>query len=481
MRVPWRSSLLIVLLLFLIFTSFRSLRGDQAKRTAGTTQLFIETTLTARQLHLLQNLPGGSFPPSSAAFGFEKERQKLFRDFDRLVRLEADPAAVRRLALMQYALGEGNWKRTLLRLRTLPYATSPFEVERELVLWRQVLQDKSVPPARVPALRERIERMELGWYRHIALEALYERAGMVEAARRECAASLRSSIVLFILAPLLVLAVIAGLALGIVLTIFYAQKRKHPEIPLPPALIPARLPEFTRPQSDALYTVFLVYLLTFVFLRIVAGSLLQPFLRETFGAPSAELLLLLSLSMMAASLAVPLGLLALLNRRVGLCFRDIGWGTDNLWLDIAWGAGGYIMAIPLMLLSTLLSSWLFRGVESPLHPVILEFMHSPGLLAQALLFTQAVILAPVAEETMFRGVFFGALSPRTGRIAALLLASAVFAVLHPQLPLGFLGIFTLGVVFNTLYALRGSLLPCIIAHGINNGVIFFFFALLVGG
>lgn len=481
MRVPWRSSLLIILLLFLIFTSYRSLRGDQARRTAETTQLFIETTLIARQLYLLQNLPGGGFPAGSAMFGFEKERQKLFRSLDRLARLAPDPATVRRLALMQYALGEGNWKRTLLRLRTLPHAKSPFEVEHELVLWRQVLQEKSISPAHVPALRTQINRMELGWYRHIALAALYERAGMLEAARRERAASLRSSIVLIILAPLLILAVITGLSLGVVLAIFYTRKRKHPEIPLPPALVPARLPEFTRLQSDALYTTFLVYLLTFIFLRVTGGSLLQPFLRKTFGVPSVELLLLLSLSMMAISLAVPLGLLALLSRRVGLRFRDIGWGTDNLWLDIAWGVGGYLIAIPLMLLSTLLSSWLFRGVESPLHPVILEFMGSPGPLAQALLFTQAAILAPISEETMFRGVFFSALSPRIGRVVAFLLTSGIFAILHPQLPLGFLGIFTLGVVFNTLYVLRGSLLPCIIAHGINNGVIFFFFALLVGG
>jgi len=480
-RLAGRNGLLIVTLLFLVFTSFRSLRSEQAKRSTENIQLFIETTLTARQLYLLQNLPAGSFSPPQLDFGLAKERQKLFRNLDKLTRLEADPAILRRLALLQYALGEGNWKLTLLRLRTLPTVKSPFEVERELTLWRQVLQDQHIPPGRIPALRQRIERMELGWYRHIALEALYERAGMLEAARREHAASLRSSLVLFILVPVLLMVVIAGFTLGAMLILLYWRKYKHPEFSLPKALVPVRLPEFTRPQSDALYTVFLVYLLTFVILRVVAGSLLQPLLRKATSMPSAEWLLLLSLSLMLISLVIPLGLLAWWNRRVGLCFRHIGWGTHHLGWDMAWGVAGYVMAIPLVLISTLISAWLFRRVESPLHPVILEFMRSPSLLAQVLLFIQAAILAPIAEETMFRGVFFNALTPRTGRAGALLLTSTVFAILHPQLPLGFLGIFTLGVVFNTLYLLRGSLLPCMIAHGLNNGVIFLFFAVLVGG
>ena len=39
-------------------------------------------------------------------------------------------------------------------------------------------------------------------------------------------------------------------------------------------------------------------------------------------------------------------------------------------------------------------------------------------------------------------------------------------------------IFVLGMVFNTLYTIRGSIVPGIVAHAINNGVIFLVLSLL---
>jgi membrane protease YdiL (CAAX protease family) len=84
------------------------------------------------------------------------------------------------------------------------------------------------------------------------------------------------------------------------------------------------------------------------------------------------------------------------------------------------------------------------------------------------------------EETLFRGVFFGALTPRMGAVLASLLTSAIFALLHPQLPFGFLAIFVLGLVFSALYRLRGSLLPNILAHAINNTVIFIMLSAVIG-
>ena len=56
--------------------------------------------------------------------------------------------------------------------------------------------------------------------------------------------------------------------------------------------------------------------------------------------------------------------------------------------------------------------------------------------------------------------------------AGALLSAGVFAILHPQLPLGFVPIFLLGAAFAFLYEWRQSLLPGITMHALNNGFIF---------
>jgi membrane protease YdiL (CAAX protease family) len=88
----------------------------------------------------------------------------------------------------------------------------------------------------------------------------------------------------------------------------------------------------------------------------------------------------------------------------------------------------------------------------------------------AILFAGAV-LAPLAEEIFFRGLVFQGYLQAQGRLTAYLVSSAVFALLHLNLP-AFPPIFVLGLTLAWLYRATGSLLPAILAHGLNNGVAF---------
>jgi membrane protease YdiL (CAAX protease family) len=137
-------------------------------------------------------------------------------------------------------------------------------------------------------------------------------------------------------------------------------------------------------------------------------------------------------------------------------------------------------ALPVVVAVSLAASFIFRGIDTPSHPAIMELASSRDFLTIFLLFVQASILAPLSEELMFRGVFFRSLTPKMRWIPAMVIASSVFAILHPQLPLGFFGLFTLGATFNILYALRGSLLPAIVAHALNNTVILIAVLLIFG-
>lgn len=78
-----------------------------------------------------------------------------------------------------------------------------------------------------------------------------------------------------------------------------------------------------------------------------------------------------------------------------------------------------------------------------------------------------VVVAPVAEEIMFRGLFQRGLQHRLRPTPALLISSLVFAAIHVQV-LTFPVLFVLGLEFGWLYQRTGSLWPGIVAHAVNN-------------
>lgn len=81
------------------------------------------------------------------------------------------------------------------------------------------------------------------------------------------------------------------------------------------------------------------------------------------------------------------------------------------------------------------------------------------------------ILAPIAEETCFRGMLFGGLRERLPRLAAALVAGVVFGGLH-----AFTGItavpplIVFGFLLALLYEKTGSIVPGILLHVLNNSV-----------
>lgn len=91
-------------------------------------------------------------------------------------------------------------------------------------------------------------------------------------------------------------------------------------------------------------------------------------------------------------------------------------------------------------------------------------------LPQFLLFLAVVgVLAPLAEEAFFRGYVFSAYREQKGLWQAFLFSSAIFAVMHLNLP-AVLPLFVLGAALAGTYQLTGSLVPAIVAHGVNNSV-----------
>ena len=89
---------------------------------------------------------------------------------------------------------------------------------------------------------------------------------------------------------------------------------------------------------------------------------------------------------------------------------------------------------------------------------------APPGVPRPLVALMLVLVAPVAEELLFRGFLLHTLASRWGFRRAAWVTAAVFAVLHANL----LGIFVFGLVLTVLYVKFRSLLVPMLCHAVNN-------------
>jgi hypothetical protein len=80
----------------------------------------------------------------------------------------------------------------------------------------------------------------------------------------------------------------------------------------------------------------------------------------------------------------------------------------------------------------------------------------------------SVVVAPIVEELLFRGLLYGTLRRWLAPAPAALLSAAVFAVAHGYGVVGFAAVFTSGVLWAVAYERTRSLLPSILAHAAGN-------------
>jgi membrane protease YdiL (CAAX protease family) len=79
-----------------------------------------------------------------------------------------------------------------------------------------------------------------------------------------------------------------------------------------------------------------------------------------------------------------------------------------------------------------------------------------------------VILAPIVEELLFRGVLYGTLRLRFGPLPATAASAALFALAHGYGVVGFVSVLASGVLWAIAYERTRSLLPGILTHAANN-------------
>ena len=79
-----------------------------------------------------------------------------------------------------------------------------------------------------------------------------------------------------------------------------------------------------------------------------------------------------------------------------------------------------------------------------------------------------VLVAPLTEELLFRGIILRGFLSRYSVMTAVSVSALLFALFHLN-PWQFVGAFALGLVFGWWYVETGSLVPCLIGHAVFNG------------
>lgn len=112
------------------------------------------------------------------------------------------------------------------------------------------------------------------------------------------------------------------------------------------------------------------------------------------------------------------------------------------------------------------------GHEPAPQGVVMDFTRAlwwGDSLEVSLMALNAVVLAPLWEELIFRGLFFGLLRSRWGTLAALVFSSVVFAGYHFSLT-AFLPLFFVSMAFGYVYSRTRSIYYSILSHALFNGM-----------
>jgi membrane protease YdiL (CAAX protease family) len=167
-------------------------------------------------------------------------------------------------------------------------------------------------------------------------------------------------------------------------------------------------------------------------------------------------------------------------------FRSLGWHRgEGALKEVFFGVIGYsgVLAIASIgicltwVITLLVGAFAGGGPDSTFetaspqpHPV-LGWMFTGGWVEKLFCLLLAAVLAPLLEETLFRGALHRYLRGRLSFFLSALITGAIFAGLHPQGWLAIPALGSMGIGFSLLREWRDSLIAPTVAHAINNGLL----------
>lgn len=157
-------------------------------------------------------------------------------------------------------------------------------------------------------------------------------------------------------------------------------------------------------------------------------------------------------------LLIPIAAIFLWRR---ISWKELGFRKFE-WNVIALGCGMLLIVYAVIFMHNLILAMLGVATQGEVIFDVFNSLDSPMLL-----FFVGIILAPLMEETFFRGFLFKGFRQRYGWKAALIISSIIFGLSHLQLA-ALLPTSLLGGVLAYMYHRTNSLFPGMILHFIIN-------------
>jgi membrane protease YdiL (CAAX protease family) len=198
-------------------------------------------------------------------------------------------------------------------------------------------------------------------------------------------------------------------------------------------------------------------------LFVVALSALQFAARFSGSRPAKDAAYSYASSVSAAIFfLIVLGLALLIT--VGLPRRSFfGLRRPSSWKRAAGIAA--LVSIAVVVVNGVVAQFARPGKEQGLVPTYWDSRHVVQFAAYAAVI---VLIGPIVEELMFRGVGYGLLEP-FGRGVACVVVGVAFGLVH-GLVAGFPIIATFGIGLTYLRAKTGSIYPCMLLHASYNAL-----------
>ena len=216
---------------------------------------------------------------------------------------------------------------------------------------------------------------------------------------------------------------------------------------------------------EAVARLCLAIIATFCFGMLLAVSLGKLHL----GLPEAQVEFLQMMISLAFFQLSALVWITIFLRQHGMGWKEaFGLGLSEPVTAAAYGILAGALFLPAAWVLQFLSEKLMELAHlTPESQAVVQVLQDPSLaLGSKLLFgAAAIFLAPVAEETIFRGILYPAIKQQGYPRLALWATSGVFAVMHAN-EATFLPLLIFALVLVYLYETFGNLLAPIVAHSL---------------
>lgn len=181
----------------------------------------------------------------------------------------------------------------------------------------------------------------------------------------------------------------------------------------------------------------------------------------------------------AISYVLAVGLVFLVSRKkVGR--RQLGLRGWPTWTDIGLAVVGFLAQLILAAALTalfMIFPW-FQEIADQSQDVGFSVLNSG--LDRVVAFIALVVIAPIAEEIIFRGWLYGIMRRKlsekvsnvAGMVISILLVSLLFGLVHMQWNVG-VNVFATSVVLCGLREVTGTIYAGILVHMLKNGVAFY--------